>query len=107
MLVEIYQLLILLATLASYNAIRKSRKSEAETYISAGFATFTYVLVSVGSVNIQKDVGGTLTSVSNEYLVLLWGAMAFVMLLFIVVAEVENIAEAGSGATDFIRGNNR
>jgi hypothetical protein len=91
MLLQIYLLLVVMATIATYLGIARLA-----TYkISHPFAIFGYTLVAVASGNIEVVSHGSTLTFSNEYLFTLWGVMAFLNVLFLIVGPMEELAESG------------
>jgi uncharacterized membrane protein HdeD (DUF308 family) len=107
MIIELYFLLVLLATAASYHAISRQgmTKSPAEEAIAAAFAILVYALLAVASGNIEVVSHGSTLTFDNGYLFIVWGALAFLNTLYLFVGPMENLADAaGKGLTGITGG---
>ena len=92
MLLEIYVLLIVLASVACYLAIARHETHK----LSAAAAVIFYALVAISSGNIEVVSYGETLTFSNEYLFIIWAAMSLLNILFLIVGPAEELAEAGN-----------
>lgn len=88
MLLQIYILLVVMATIATFLGIARVSTFK----IAHPFAILIYTLVAVASENIEVVSHGETLAFSNGYLFIVWGVMAFLNVLFLVVGPMEELA---------------
>ena len=108
MLIQIYLTLVVVASLASYHAISRqdTYKSDAEETLASAVGIFAYGLLAIASYNIEVVSQGTVVVTSNEYISLLWAALALLNVVYLVVTILDDLA-LGERDTAGLLGGNR
>ena len=107
MLIELYLLLVVLACASSYHAIGRQDiyKSGAEEAIAAAFAILVFTLLAIASENIEVVSHGSTLAFDNGYLFIVWGVMAFLNTLYLIVGPMEELSDAaGKGLSGITEG---
>ncbi|KZN25596.1 hypothetical protein A4G99_03760 [Haladaptatus sp. R4] len=109
MLIQLYLTLVVLAFLASYHAISRqdTYKSIAEETLACAVGIFGFGLLAIASYNIEIVSQGSIVTTTNEYISLLWVAMALLNVVYLVVTILDDLADAGSNTMGGMIGGNR
>jgi ABC-type Co2+ transport system permease subunit len=97
-----YLLVVTTALVASHLAIWQREGRAAELLYNA-YGTLALLVAALASANVQLPVGGSLETVSNVYLGVLWGLLALVNLLFTAEAVVRELDVEAADVLDGMR----